>query len=98
MCLSILQPIPGTEVFEQLKPYLLKDVAEIEFHYWHSTESFKHPHFTHQELHSERASVKIDGLVEVPYAYHRVQNTFRDYGSIGLCSCVFGRMRHVCSL
>jgi radical SAM superfamily enzyme YgiQ (UPF0313 family) len=54
VCLSILQPIPGTEVFEQLKPYLIKDVAEIEFHYWHSTESFKHPHFTHEELHAER--------------------------------------------
>jgi radical SAM superfamily enzyme YgiQ (UPF0313 family) len=54
VCCSVLQPIPGTEVFEQLKPYLLKDVAEMEFHYWHSTESFKHPHFTHAELHAER--------------------------------------------
>jgi radical SAM superfamily enzyme YgiQ (UPF0313 family) len=54
VCVSVLQPIPGTEVYEQLKPYLLKDVAEMEFHYWHSTESFKHPHFTHAELHAER--------------------------------------------
>ena len=54
VCLSLLQPIPGTEVYEQLKPYLIKDVAEMEFHYWHATESFKHPHFTHAELHSER--------------------------------------------
>ena len=54
VCVSILQPIPGTEVFEELKPRLLKDVAEIEFHYWHSTETFKHPHFTHEQLHQER--------------------------------------------
>jgi radical SAM superfamily enzyme YgiQ (UPF0313 family) len=54
ICVSVLQPIPGTEVFEQLKPMLLKDVAEIEFHYWHSTETFKHPNFTHEELHAER--------------------------------------------
>jgi hypothetical protein len=26
----------------------------MEFHYWHSTESFKHPNFTHEELHKER--------------------------------------------
>lgn len=54
VCCSILQPIPGTEVYEQLKPYLTRDVAEMEFHYWHSTESFKHPTFSHEELHQER--------------------------------------------
>jgi radical SAM superfamily enzyme YgiQ (UPF0313 family) len=54
VCCSILQPIPGTEVYEQLKPYLTKDVAEMDFHYWHSTESFKHPTFTHEELHEQR--------------------------------------------
>lgn len=54
VCVSILQPIPGTEVYEQLKPYLLRDIAEMDFHYWHSTESFKHPNFTHEELHVER--------------------------------------------
>jgi len=54
VCLSLLQPIPGTAVYEQLKPLLIKDVAEIEFHYWHSTETFKHPNFTHEELHAER--------------------------------------------
>ena len=46
VCCAILQPIPGTAVYEQLKPYLTKDVAEMDFHYWHSTESFKHPTFT----------------------------------------------------
>jgi len=54
VCCAILQPIPGTAVYEQLKPYLTKDVAEMDFHYWHSTESFKHPTFTHEELHRER--------------------------------------------
>ncbi len=54
VCCSILQPIPGTEVYEQLKPYLTRDVAEMEFHYWHSTESFKHPSFTHEQLHKAR--------------------------------------------
>ncbi len=54
ICVSVLQPIPGTEVYEQLKPHLLMDVADIEFHYWHSTETFKHPTFSHSELHSER--------------------------------------------
>ena len=51
---SLLQPIPGTEIYEQLKPYLLKDVADIDFHYWHATETFKHPNFTHAELNAER--------------------------------------------
>ena len=59
VCCSILQPIPGTEVYEQLKPYLTKDVAEMDFHYWHSTESFKHPTFTHEELHEQRDSLII---------------------------------------
>lgn len=54
ICVSVLQPIPGTEVYEQLKPLLTKDVAEVEFHYWYSTETFKHPHFTHAELHAQR--------------------------------------------
>lgn len=57
VCCSILQPIPGTEVYEQLKPYLLKDVAEVDFHYWHATETWKHPTFTHEELHRERESL-----------------------------------------
>ncbi|MDE0892229.1 MAG: radical SAM protein [Planctomycetota bacterium] len=57
VCCSILQPIPGTEVYEQLKPYLTKDVAEMDFHYWHSTESFKHPNFTHEELHEQREKI-----------------------------------------
>jgi radical SAM superfamily enzyme YgiQ (UPF0313 family) len=51
---SLLQPIPGTEIYEQLKPSLLKDVAEMDFHYWHATESFKHPIFTFEELHADR--------------------------------------------
>jgi radical SAM superfamily enzyme YgiQ (UPF0313 family) len=51
---SLLQPIPGTEIYEQLKPSLLKDVAEIDFHYWHGTETFKHPVFTHAELQEDR--------------------------------------------
>jgi radical SAM superfamily enzyme YgiQ (UPF0313 family) len=54
VCLSLLQPIPGTDVYEQLKPSLLKDVSEIEFHYWHATESYKHPIWTHAELQAER--------------------------------------------
>lgn len=57
VCVSVLQPIPGTAVYEELKPMLLKDVADIEFHYWHSTETFKHPHFTHEELHAERENL-----------------------------------------
>jgi radical SAM superfamily enzyme YgiQ (UPF0313 family) len=51
---SLLQPIPGTEIYEQLKPSLIRDVAEIDFHYWHGTETFKHPVFTFDELHAER--------------------------------------------
>ena len=54
VCAGLLQPIPGTEIYEQLKPMLIRDVAEIEFHYWHATETFKHPAFTHEELHAER--------------------------------------------
>jgi hypothetical protein len=54
VCCSILQPIPGTEVYEQLKPYLIRDVAEMDFHYWYATESYKHPIFTHDELRSDR--------------------------------------------
>ena len=51
---GIMQPIPGTEVYDEVKPHLLQDVAEIEFHYWHSVESFKHPLFTQAELFAER--------------------------------------------
>ena len=54
VCLSLLQPIPGTEVYEQLKPLLIRDVAEMDFHYWYATESYKHPIFTHQELREDR--------------------------------------------
>jgi radical SAM superfamily enzyme YgiQ (UPF0313 family) len=54
ICVSLLQPIPGTEVYEQLKPYLIRDVAEMDFHYWYATESYKHPIFTHDELRSDR--------------------------------------------
>lgn len=51
---SLLQPIPGTEVYEQLKPHLLADVAEMDFHYWHGTEFFKHPHFSRAQLEAAR--------------------------------------------
>ena len=54
ICVSILQPIPGTEIYGQLKDRLTRDVAEIEFHYWHGTETFVHPAFTFRELRSER--------------------------------------------
>jgi radical SAM superfamily enzyme YgiQ (UPF0313 family) len=66
VCCGILQPIPGTEVYEQLKPYLLKDVAEMDFHYWHAAETWKHPTFTHEELHEER-----DRLIEAHAAATR---------------------------
>ena len=54
VCVALLQPIPGTALYEQLKDSLIHDVAEIEFHYWHSTETFKHPTFSHEELNTER--------------------------------------------
>jgi radical SAM superfamily enzyme YgiQ (UPF0313 family) len=61
---SLLQPIPGTDIYEQLKPSLIKDVAEIDFHYWHATESFKHPLFTFDQLHAEREKLlKVHGVV-----------------------------------
>jgi anaerobic magnesium-protoporphyrin IX monomethyl ester cyclase len=51
---GVLQPIPGTAVYEQLKPMLTRDVAEMDFNYWHATESFKHPFFTHKQLNDAR--------------------------------------------
>ncbi|MCB9897194.1 MAG: cobalamin B12-binding domain-containing protein [Planctomycetes bacterium] len=51
---SILVPIPGTEVYEQIKHELVGDVTETEFHFWHHTEMWKHPRFTHDELITER--------------------------------------------
>jgi radical SAM superfamily enzyme YgiQ (UPF0313 family) len=54
VCVGLIQPIPGTEFYEEVKPYLKQDVAEIEFHYWHAVESFEHPLFSHAELHEER--------------------------------------------
>ncbi|MFT7486739.1 MAG: anaerobic magnesium-protoporphyrin IX monomethyl ester cyclase, partial [Candidatus Paceibacteria bacterium] len=51
---GVLQPIPGTAVYEQLKPLLIRDVAEMDFNYWHATESFKHPYFKHEELQEAR--------------------------------------------
>jgi len=56
-CCGILQPIPGTGVYEQIKPYLIKDVAEMDFHYWHAEESWKHPYFTHAQLTEDRDRV-----------------------------------------
>ena len=53
------QGLSRHEVFEQLKPYLTKDVAEMDFHYLHSTESFKHPTFTHEELHAQRDKLAL---------------------------------------
>ena len=57
VCIAVLQPIPGTALYEEVKHLLTKDVAEIEFHYWHSTETFKHPTFSHEELHAERERI-----------------------------------------
>ncbi len=54
ICVALLQPIPGTEVYERIKPYLLVDVAEVDFHYWHGTQTWKHPTFTFEDLHAER--------------------------------------------
>jgi len=51
---SILVPIPGTEVYEQIKHELVGDVTETEFHFWHHTEMWKHPRFSHDELIAER--------------------------------------------
>jgi radical SAM superfamily enzyme YgiQ (UPF0313 family) len=76
VCLSLLQPIPGTEVYEQLKPYLLRDVAEMEFHYWHATESYKHPHFTHAELQSEREKLLQMHAVEMRKWKNRLSRKF----------------------
>jgi anaerobic magnesium-protoporphyrin IX monomethyl ester cyclase len=51
---SLLAPIPGTEVYEQIKDELLGDVTETEFHYWHHTEMWKHPRFSHEDLVAAR--------------------------------------------
>ena len=51
---SILVPIPGTEVFEEIKDDLVGDITETEFHFWHHTEMWKHPLFTHEEMVEER--------------------------------------------
>ena len=51
---SILAPIPGTAVYEELKDELVGDVTETEFHYWHHTEMWKHPRFSHEELVASR--------------------------------------------
>jgi len=51
---SILVPIPGTAVFEEIKGQLTGDVTETEFHFWHHTEMWTHPTFSHDELVEER--------------------------------------------
>jgi anaerobic magnesium-protoporphyrin IX monomethyl ester cyclase len=51
---SILVPIPGTVVYEEIKDDLIGDVTETEFHFWHHTEMWKHPLFSHDELNDER--------------------------------------------
>jgi radical SAM superfamily enzyme YgiQ (UPF0313 family) len=51
---SILVPIPGTEVYEEIKHQLIADVTEQEFHFWHHSEFWKHPLFTHDEIVAER--------------------------------------------
>ena len=54
ICCSILVPIPGTEVFEEIKHQLVSDVTEQDFHFWHHSEFWKHPNFSHDELVAER--------------------------------------------
>lgn len=66
---GVLQPIPGTEVYEQLKPMLTRDVAEMDFNYWHATESFKHPFFTHGQLQEAR-----ERLLRVHSKTHNLKN------------------------
>jgi len=51
---SILVPIPGTEVYEEIKHQLVSDVTEQDFHFWHHSEFWKHPRFSHDEIVSER--------------------------------------------
>ncbi|MGQ0554204.1 MAG: B12-binding domain-containing radical SAM protein [Planctomycetota bacterium] len=51
---SILVPIPGTEVYEEIKHQLIGDVTEQEFHFWHHSEFWKHPRFSHDEIVAER--------------------------------------------
>lgn len=51
---SLLVPIPGTEVYEEIKDKLIHDVTEKEFHFWHREEMYKHPVFSHEELNAER--------------------------------------------
>jgi radical SAM superfamily enzyme YgiQ (UPF0313 family) len=62
MWVGLIQPIPGTDFYDQVKPNLLVDVSEVEFNYWHAVEAFKHPLWTHEELHAER---------ELLFAAHR---------------------------
>ncbi len=54
MWVGLIQPIPGTEFYDQVQPELLVDVSEVEFNYWHAVEAFKHPVWSHEELHAER--------------------------------------------
>ncbi len=54
ICCSILVPIPGTEVYEEIKHQLVSDVTEQDFHFWHHSEFWKHPRFSHDELVAER--------------------------------------------
>ena len=54
MWVGLIQPIPGTDFYEQVKPDLLVDISEVEFNYWHAVEAFKHPIWSHAELNEER--------------------------------------------
>ena len=54
MWVGLIQPIPGTDFYEQVRPNLLVDVSEVEFNYWHAVEAFRHPIWSHEELHAER--------------------------------------------
>jgi len=54
MWVGLIQPIPGTAFYEQMKPYLKVDISEVEFNYWHAVEAFDHPHWSHAELNEER--------------------------------------------
>src|SRR6185436_2274067 len=54
ICCSLLVPIPGTEVYEEIKSQLVSDVTEQDFHFWHHSEFWKHPRFSHDELVAER--------------------------------------------
>lgn len=61
LAISLLIPMPGSAIWEQIQDRLLPDARDFEgLHYYHRKPNYKHDHFTHEELARFRDELNRD--------------------------------------